>query len=227
MPANVALSHSCPFCTKEMRSDHLRTHIQKIHRAALLETPPVNWFKHGDHILVRRREIKDSLGIKIQSDKFPEGVCLNCSCVLHNNSGKSLDVFESHVCKEKQTRTRGTKQSATTASSTTTASAEPSWEEFWQEARHNVMSIRQPKHMDTDKFSENKVKLQKMFQSALDFNNDGDEETPDINYREALLSVLRDLAMEYVAPIDAVKAATSSNVTITKVHGFEVSVKKA
>jgi hypothetical protein len=226
MAPGVGKINTCPFCTKTMRSDHLRTHIQKIHRAALLEAPPTNWFKHGEHIIVRRREIKDSLGNKIQADKFPEGVCLNCACMLHNEVTRSLDVFDSHVCKEKQQRVRAKAQGTPSAPTSVTSQASPSWEEFWDEARHSVMSIRQPKNIDPTKFGENKVKLQKMFQTALDFSNEGDDETPNINYRDALLSVLRDLATEYVAPITA--SVTASNaVTITKVHGFEVSVKPA
>lgn len=215
-----------------MRSDHLRAHINKVHKAALLESPPPNWFKHGEHIIVRRQEIKDAMGTKIAADRFPQGVCLNCASVLRNTD-KGLDTFTSHICKEKQQRVRGTKTPSQDSGSTTSTpaadSAAPSWEEFWVEARKTLMSIRQPKGMDAERFGENKVKLQGMFQTALDYSNDGDEETPNINYREALLMVMRDLATEFVAPVTATAppASVIQHVPVTKVGGFEVAVRRA
>jgi len=93
---NWNVGDTCPFCHHHTRSDNLRSHLVANHN---LDTLLPGWELCANNVIVKAN-------VKPRSGFFV-GVCRGCHTVIDpisKNAPRSL--FESHVCKAKQTRNK-------------------------------------------------------------------------------------------------------------------------
>ena len=200
MPKNRAVVRCCLLCSYTGRSDAVKRHIRSVHK-----TPPDDNFvacKDGRVIVTVERPHPGII-------RYLKGVCLDCGDTIKNGKIKNqatnrLTPFETHICKPKQERDSSVSGDSASVKvkprkPVPKSDSEPEDEEEDEEEPYDPFqnfydSAWNKIENSTSLTDKQKDGILNLFDTNRSNSITYHKEIEIVNYREALLATIEDLA---------------------------------